>query len=126
MKNWASFVIETVVMGLAVVWCLLCGSKSFRALGAMRVDVIMKKISNKNTMSVMPDMLNWTDTLFLEVSAIMSLCWFVQEVQELCGVGLQFIDHLFHPCYQDVICKIGHDPDDQSGYRSDQSRIDPI
>ena len=49
---------DTVVVGLAAVWCLLCGSSSFRAFGAMRVEVIMKKIRSRKTMSVMPDMLN--------------------------------------------------------------------
>jgi hypothetical protein len=69
---------ETVVMGLAAVWCLLWGNKSFNALGAMSVEVIIKKISNRKTISVIPDMLNWTLTLFLDLRAILPAYGFVQ------------------------------------------------
>ena len=33
-----SFVIEMVVIGLAAVWLLLCGSNNFNAFGAINVD----------------------------------------------------------------------------------------
>jgi hypothetical protein len=44
-------------MGLADVWLLLWGNNSFNALGFMSVEVTMKKMSNRNTMSVIDDML---------------------------------------------------------------------
>ena len=59
-------------MGLAAVWLLLLGRSSFSALGLISVDVTMKKISNKNTISVMDDMLKAALTLFLVFRAIFS------------------------------------------------------
>jgi hypothetical protein len=40
-------------------------------LGAIKVEVTIKKISNRNTMSVMDDMLNAAFTLFLRFSAML-------------------------------------------------------
>jgi hypothetical protein len=59
-----------VVTAFAAVWLLLCGNISLRALGATRVDVTMKKMSNRNTMSVIDDMLNAAFILFLFFKAI--------------------------------------------------------
>jgi hypothetical protein len=57
---------DTVVMGFAIVWCALCGRSSLRAFGAISVEVIMKKISSRNTISVIPDILKPAWILFLE------------------------------------------------------------
>ena len=42
------------------------GKQHLQALGAIRVEVSMKKISKRNTMSVMPDMAKLAITLFLD------------------------------------------------------------
>jgi len=60
----------TVVMALAGVWLLLCGSRSLRALGATRVDETIKKISRRNTMSVIDDMLKVAFTFDPRFSAM--------------------------------------------------------
>ena len=52
-----------------VVLLVLLGKSTFSALGLIKVDVIMKKISNRNTMSVMEAMLKLTEILFLEFNA---------------------------------------------------------
>ena len=51
-------------MGLAAAWLLLLGRTNLIALGVTTVEVIMKKINNKNTKSVIDDMLNVGLTLF--------------------------------------------------------------
>jgi hypothetical protein len=61
---------DTLVIALADVWLLLCGSSNFNALGLTNVEVHMKKISNRNTMSVMDDMLNDGEILLEERIAI--------------------------------------------------------
>ena len=58
----------TRVNGLADVCCELCGSNTFMAFGLTMADVIMKNISNRNIMSVMDDILNCGDILFLRFS----------------------------------------------------------
>ena len=50
---------------LPVVLLELFGNKTFKAFGLTKVDVITKKINNKNTMSVIDDMLKLTLILFL-------------------------------------------------------------
>jgi len=57
---------------LALVWLLLCGRSSLSALGDMSVLVTIKNISNKNTISVIDDMLNDASILFLRFMAIVS------------------------------------------------------
>ena len=57
-------------MGLADTWLLLCGSSSLRALGWMSVEVTMKKMSSRKTMSVIDDMLKLASTFDLRLSAI--------------------------------------------------------
>lgn len=51
-------------MGFAAAWLLLLGSTNLIALGVTTVEVIIKKMSNKNTKSVIDDMLNVGLTLF--------------------------------------------------------------
>ena len=63
----------TVVMGLAGVWLLLWGNNNLSALGATRVDDTIKKISNRNTMSVIDDMLKLGLTFEPRFSAISSI-----------------------------------------------------
>jgi hypothetical protein len=58
------------VTGFAAVWLLLLGKRSFRALGAIMVEVIIKKISNRNTRSLMDARLNWVSILLFRLSAI--------------------------------------------------------
>ena len=52
------------------VFALLDGSNNFKAFGLTRVEVSMKKIRSKKTMSVIEDMLKSGLTLFLLLSAI--------------------------------------------------------
>ena len=52
------------------VFALLFGSNNFRAFGLTRVEVSIKKMSNKKTMSVIDDMLKFALTLFLLLNAI--------------------------------------------------------
>ena len=74
---------DTVVIGFADTWLLLVGKSSFSAFGWIIVDVIIKKISNRNTMSVMDDMLNCGLTLFLDVIAINFLfARFVKQIHK--------------------------------------------
>ena len=70
---WLSL-IETDASGLACVWLLLDGNRSFSAFGAIIVDVTMKKISKRNTMSVIDDMLNSELILFLDLRLM--VIWF--------------------------------------------------
>jgi len=58
------------VRGLADVWLLPLGSRSFNAEGCTSVDVSIKNISRLNTTSVIPTELKFTLILFLEVIAI--------------------------------------------------------
>jgi hypothetical protein len=70
---------DTLVMALAEVWLLLCGRSNFNALGLTSVEVIMKKISNRKTRSVMDDMLN--DALILLDERIAMLFFDVLKFQ---------------------------------------------
>ena len=54
------------------VFALLVGSSTLSAFGLTIVDTMMKKINNRNTISVMDDMLNVTLTLFLDLSPIIT------------------------------------------------------
>lgn len=56
---------ETETVCGASVLLELEGSNNFRAFGLTKVDVSIKKMSNKKTMSVMEDMLKFGLTLFL-------------------------------------------------------------
>ena len=49
---------------------LVIGSNSFSALGLTNVEVSMKKISKRNTISVIEDILKFALILFLLLSAI--------------------------------------------------------
>jgi hypothetical protein len=65
-------------MGFAEVWLLLCGNNNFKAFGATNVEVTMKNMSSKNTISVIDDILNSAFTLFLRFNDIsLFLCRFV-------------------------------------------------
>ena len=50
----------------------LLGSNKFNAFGLTKVDVNIKNMSNKKTMSVIEDMLKFGLTLFLDRSPIIS------------------------------------------------------
>jgi hypothetical protein len=52
------------------VFALLLGNNSFNAFGLTKVEVSMKNINSKKTMSVMEDMLKFALTLFLLLNAI--------------------------------------------------------
>ena len=58
------------VIGFAAVWLLLCGNSNFNAFGATNVEVTIKNMSNRNTISVIDDILKAAFTLFLLFSAI--------------------------------------------------------
>ena len=60
----------TLTVGLALTWPVLLGSRSLRALGLMRVDVTRKKMSSRNTMSVMLDIENEASTFVVLLIAI--------------------------------------------------------
>lgn len=115
-----------VVIGLAAVWLLLCGSNNFKAFGATKVEVTMKKINNKKTMSVIEDMLNAALTLFLRFSAMVQiLSWFVQYIHKLRSSGFHLKNHFFNICHKDIIGKISNYPYDQSGYGGNHGLINP-
>ena len=61
---------DTLVLAFAEVWLLLCGSSNFNALGLTKVEVITKKISNRNIKSVMDDILKLGEILLEERIAI--------------------------------------------------------
>jgi len=52
------------------VFALLLGKSNFKALGLTRVEVSIKKISNKKTISVIDDILKLGVTLFLPLNPI--------------------------------------------------------
>ena len=58
------------MFGVVSVLALLFGRSNFSALGLTRVDVSMKKINNKKTISVIEDILKFALTLFLLLNAI--------------------------------------------------------
>ena len=62
----------TRVRGLAEVCCFPWGRSTLMALGVTIVEVIMKNISNKNTRSVIDDMLKVGDILFLRFKLTMN------------------------------------------------------
>jgi hypothetical protein len=53
----------TVTVDFFTVWALLLGKITSKALVVTNVEVSMKKMSNRNTMSVIEDMLNSAETL---------------------------------------------------------------
>ena len=61
---------ETEIVCFSRVLDLLFGNNNFRAFGLTRVEVSIKKISNKKTISVIEDILKFGLTLFLLLSAI--------------------------------------------------------
>ena len=61
---------ETEIVCFSRVLDLLFGNNNFKALGLTRVEVSIKKISNKKTISVIEDILKFGLTLFLLLSAI--------------------------------------------------------
>ena len=65
-----SFVIDIDIVCFSNVFALLFGNNNFSALGLTKVDVSIKKISNKNTISVIEDMLKLGLILFLLLRAI--------------------------------------------------------
>ena len=62
--------IETETVCFVWVFEELLGSKRFKAFGLTNVEVSIKKISNKKTMSVIDDMLKFGLTLFLDRNPI--------------------------------------------------------
>ena len=62
--------IEIEIVCFSRVFDLLFGRRSFRALGLTKVEVSIKKIKSKKTMSVIEDMLKFGVTLFLLLNAI--------------------------------------------------------
>jgi hypothetical protein len=65
-----SLSIEIEIVCFSSVFDLLFGRRSFRALGLTKVEVSIKKIKSKKTMSVIEDMLKFGVTLFLLLNAI--------------------------------------------------------
>ena len=69
-KKSISFVIDTDTVCFSNVLALLLGSNNFRAFGLTRVEVSIKKIRSKKTISVIDDILKSALTLFLLLSPI--------------------------------------------------------
>ena len=61
---------ETLTVAFALTWPVLLGSSSLRALGLTRVEVTRKKMSRRNTMSVMDDIEMFGSALVVLLSAI--------------------------------------------------------
>ena len=62
---------ETETCGISFTCDELCGNVTCKPFGAICVDVTMKNISNRNTMSVIDDILKLVPILFLATIAIM-------------------------------------------------------
>ena len=60
---------DTTTIGLSEVWFVLSGNSNLKAFGLIKVDETMKKINNRNTMSVMDDMLKFGLILLLRLIA---------------------------------------------------------
>jgi len=61
---------EIEIVCFSNVFALLLGKSSFKALGLTSVEVSIKKMSNRKTMSVMEDILKLALTLFLLLNPI--------------------------------------------------------
>ena len=61
---------DTLTVAFAETWPVLLGSRSFSALGLMSVEVTRKKISSRNTMSVIDDIENPESTLVVLLIAM--------------------------------------------------------
>ena len=70
MKKSISFVIDTETVCFSSVLALLLGNNSFKALGLTSVEVSIKKIRSKNTISVIDDILKSALILFLLLNPI--------------------------------------------------------
>ena len=60
----------TLTVAFAPIWPVLFGRRSLRAFGLMRVEVTRKKISSRNTISVIEDTENDASTFVFLLSAI--------------------------------------------------------
>ena len=56
------------------VFALLFGKSNFKALGLTRVEVSIKNIKRRNTISVIDDILKFGFTLFLPFKFILNYC----------------------------------------------------
>ena len=65
---------DTLTVAFADTWPVLFGRRSFSALGFMSVEVTRKKISSKNTMSVIDDIEKLASALVVLLIAI--TCYF--------------------------------------------------
>ena len=61
---------DTMTSCVALVWLELDGNSNLMALGATKVEVSIKKISNRNTKSDMDEVLKLTPILFLVLMAM--------------------------------------------------------
>ena len=69
---------DTVTDSRLESWLVLLGSNSFKALGLTNVEVTRKKISKRNTMSVIDDMLKFGFILlFLLIAMLFPVLSFV-------------------------------------------------
>ena len=90
----------TRVSGLADVCCELCGNNTLMALGLTIVDVIIKNISSRNMMSVIDDILNCGDILFLRFSISL-----FQINGKILDERLHLVSYPVNPCNQIVVGK---------------------
>ena len=61
---------DTLTVAFADTWPVLFGRRSFNALGFMSVEVTRKKISSRNTMSVIDDIEKLASALVVLLIAI--------------------------------------------------------
>jgi hypothetical protein len=93
------------------------GSETGSPDGVMNEDVSMKKINNRKIRSVMEAMLKLGSILFFEFNFIsFSLARFLQQINEIDGCVLHFMDHFLNPGDQVVVCEVCNDSHEQSCY----------
>lgn len=117
---------ETTAEGWLEVWFVLLGRSRRKALGLIRVEVTMKNMSKRNTMSVIEDMLKLG--LGFRARLIMAgrLFLVVEVVNSFHKVGrgtFHVIDHAVNARGEDVIGEVGDNADNQSCHRRNHRRV---
>ena len=93
---------------------MLLGSNNFKALGLIKVEVTIKKISNKNTMSVMDDILK-LGFAFLDLLIAIDIALFFHLINDLHKIStgrLHFSDNMIDFGCKGIVGKISYNADD--------------
>ena len=98
---------------------MLLGSNNFKALGLIKVEVTIKKISNKNTMSVMDDILK-LGFAFLDLLIAIAIALFIlllvfhliNVFHKISAGRFHFGDNMIDFGSKGIVGKISYNADD--------------